>query len=579
MGLVLIHGDIIEQIPSLTSADRLEYRLTMAIQKLNDKISALVGLTDKIKVKLFLSSSLNAVAPYMRIGDLSQLPEKLESIVKNLNAKMYGKLEYEYFDPGEGQDIESELEKYNIMNLQWPALLDGKIQAGKGFIGLIMERGQKVVQLPLLGVTSIPLIGSRYNLADLEKMEETINEHLESLLNINEDAGYLMDHGTLRLLPNVPQGGYKRPDAISNFPSVIGKNYNLKHVRLSDDTISGSFNSLIIAAPQEDFTDYELFQIDQFLMRGKSLAIFLNTFKESPNDGEEGVFISQDTSLEKLLEHYGLRIKKSLVMDESCYQEDKPADMGGGKGPIHFVPIIKNQFINKDVEFMSNIKGLVVSHISPLELIQERITEDNLKAYNLFSSSEKSWEMSGKVNLNPLLLWPPKSEDEFKSFPLAYVLEGEFTSYFSGKPIPEKESKESDSKKKDAENQEEQEPEVNLSKIETSGQTLYKGKPGKILLIASDSVLKDNMFDPKGETTNATFIVNALDYLNNKEDIAVMRSKMHGYNPLYDISGGTKIFAKFFNIAGLPLLVVLFGLVVWFHRHSRKKRIKMMFQQ
>ncbi|HUU41104.1 MAG TPA: GldG family protein, partial [Desulfatiglandales bacterium] len=256
MGLVLIHGDIIEQIPSLTSADRLEYRLTMAIQKLNDKISALVGLTDKIKVKLFLSSSLNAVAPYMRIGDLSQLPEKLESIVKNLNAKMYGKLEYEYFDPGEGQDIESELEKYNIMNLQWPALLDGKIQAGKGFIGLIMERGQKVVQLPLLGVTSIPLIGSRYNLADLEKMEETINEHLESLLNINEDAGYLMDHGTLRLLPNVPQGGYKRPDAISNFPSVIGKNYNLKHVRLSDDTISGSFNSLIIAAPQEDFTDY-----------------------------------------------------------------------------------------------------------------------------------------------------------------------------------------------------------------------------------------------------------------------------------------------------------------------------------
>src|SRR6056297_3072825 len=42
MGLVLIHGDLIEKIPALTSTDQIEYELTTAINKLNNKISKLV---------------------------------------------------------------------------------------------------------------------------------------------------------------------------------------------------------------------------------------------------------------------------------------------------------------------------------------------------------------------------------------------------------------------------------------------------------------------------------------------------------------------------------------------------------
>ncbi|MGD8284281.1 MAG: GldG family protein, partial [Desulfobacterales bacterium] len=65
MGLVIIHGDLIERIPTITTTDGLEYKLTTAIQKMNNKISALLGLPEKIKIKLFLSSSIETVAPYM----------------------------------------------------------------------------------------------------------------------------------------------------------------------------------------------------------------------------------------------------------------------------------------------------------------------------------------------------------------------------------------------------------------------------------------------------------------------------------------------------------------------------------
>ena len=92
-------------------------------------------------------------------------------------------------------------------------------------------------------------------------------------------------------------------------------------------------------------------------------------------------------------------------------------------------------------------------------------------------------------------------------------------------------------------------------------------------------MLKDNMLDEKGRSPNAVFIMNVLDFMNNREDIAVMRSKEQQFNPLADTGAGTRTLVKSFNIAGLPVLVVLFGLLTWFRRASRKKRIQMMFEK
>ena len=92
-------------------------------------------------------------------------------------------------------------------------------------------------------------------------------------------------------------------------------------------------------------------------------------------------------------------------------------------------------------------------------------------------------------------------------------------------------------------------------------------------------MLKDNLLDPDGRNPNTMFILNTLDALNQRQDIAVMRSKEQQFNPLMETSAFAKTFIKTFNIAGLPALVVLFGLFVWVRRHSRKKQIQMMFQK
>ena len=588
MGLVLIHGDLIQRIPTITSTERLEYKLTTAIQKLNNKISALLSLTEKIRVKLFFSSSLKVVAPLMRLNKLPELPKTVENIVETLNSKVYGKLEFEHLDPTEDQSLEAVAEKYRILNLKWPALSGGQIQPGKGAIGLVMEYQDRVVNIPLIHVTRLPLIGTNYELVNVERMEETITDNLESLIDINEDLGYLADHGTLKLRRTSPGGprGKGDGDVAATFRTLISENYAIKNVNLRDEVIPDSTSCLVIAGPTETFTDYELFQIDQFLMRGKALALFLDAFNEimPPKQGEgfrgyrrEPMYVPLNTGLEKLLEHYGIRIKKSYVMDENCYKQQLSALFGGGERAIYFAPLIKNQFINHDLGFMENIKGLITLKISPLELNAERISENGLQAHRLFASSEKSWEMGGRISLNPLSIQPPQSGDAQKSIPLAYLLEGKFPSYFAGKPIPEK--KTAGESPKGEKEKAGKNADGDLSKIESEGEVLSQGKPGKILLIASSEMLRESLLDAEGRSPNAMFIMNVLDFLNNREEIAVMRSKVQRFNPLRDTGGGTKTFVKSLNIIGPPIGVILFGLVVLFRRHSRKKYIQMMFQK
>jgi ABC-type uncharacterized transport system involved in gliding motility auxiliary subunit len=241
---------------------------------------------------------------------------------------------------------------------------------------------------------------------------------------------------------------------------------------------------------------------------------------------------------------------------------------------------------------------MVALKISPLELIAERIKQNNLTAHRLIASSDKSWEMRGQINLNPLFIQPPPSADEMQSHPLAFLLEGEFPSFFEGKPIPVKEAKtqESDAPKDKQTSEEktndtvssaqsgtpesaDKPSDVDVSQITSEGQYTPKGKAAKIFIMASSDMFKDNVLDTTGRHPNAAFVMNIVDYLNGREDIAVMRGKEQRLNPLDDTTASVKTFVKTFNIAGLPILIVLFGLSVWFRRHSRKKQIQMMFHK
>ncbi|MCX6553603.1 MAG: Gldg family protein [Candidatus Aminicenantes bacterium] len=598
MGMALIHGDMVERIPTITGTEGLEYKITTVIQKMNNKISALLRLPEKIQVKLFLSSSLNIVAPYINVSGLGEIPAKVETLVNKLNEKNYGQLAFASHDPSADPAAAAGLAKYNLFQLQWQKQVDrqGKeIPGGSGVAGIVMQTSRKSLSIPLIRVLRIPLIGDQYQLESMENMEKYLGDGIESMLDINEKIAYLADFGTPPLQAGMVGPNQPQEQDLANFSGLVADSYSLQLVKLKDEKIPDNVNCLIIAGPKEEFSDYALFQIDQFLMQGKSLAILLDPFNEivpernpsyyNPNQGP--MYVPLNTGLEKLLAHYGIRCRKSYLLDENCYQQRQDPAYGGGEQPIYFAPLIASPYINEGSDFMKNIERLILFKAAPLEIDPARVKEAGLSARMLFSSSAKAWEMSGQINLNPYFIQKPQNAGQQKIYPLAYVLSGAFPSYFAGKPVPEKplaaaaaaQAKvKTAAVKKDAPKAAAKAA-IDMSKIKTAGSPIARGKAGKIFLIGTSEILKNNLLDQAGESPNALFLMNLLDFLNNREDVALMRGKRQRLNLMGEIKGGTKTFVKTFNIAGLPVLVVLAGILVWIRRKNRQKRIQLLFRK
>lgn len=587
MGMVLIHGDLIEKIPTITSTGGLEYEITEKIRKLNNKISALLNLREKAEVLLFLSSSLEAVGPYLKLPGLSQLPGKIKDIVIELNNKLYGKLEFRYLDPSDNIEVEKEAETYHLLRLHWKDFQDRRgstVQAGNGFAGLVVRYGKEAEEIRLIRVVKIPIFGTQYNMMNGEQIETAINEALETVININEEVGWLASHGCADISgPSMPGQQAKAP--LSNFNELLGESYSIKNINLDKDPIPEGLNALIIAGPKKDFSDYELYQIDQFLMKGKNLILFLDTFKEVMPQTPERMRFRQNqgpvhvplhTGIEKLMNHYGLSAEPAYVLDESCFKQRVPQSFGGGEKPIYFAPIIKKEWINEASDIMHNLKGLVMLKASPVQVDEQKAEGNDLKPSRLFSSSDRSWEMKGRIDLNPMFLRPPAPDEPRESVPLAYVLEGRFPSYFAGKPIPEKKTQTDDNEQDKGQKEDKG---VDTSEV-TIAETLKKGKkPGKVFLLGTSEILSNNVIDQAGRSPNAQFLMNVVDVFNNREAYALMRTKSQLFNPMEEIEPGTKTFIKSFNIVGLPVLVILTGLVVWLRRLRRKQTIQSMFSQ
>jgi ABC-type uncharacterized transport system involved in gliding motility auxiliary subunit len=191
--------------------------------------------------------------------------------------------------------------------------------------------------------------------------------------------------------------------------------------------------------------------------------------------------------------------------------------------------------------------------------------------------------MRDRITLNPMFLQPPGSNKEMESLPLAYLLEGSFESYFKGKEIPEKPAVPEEKTAKPEEKQKspptsQTETKPDLSQIGGQGSRRDQSAPAKILLIGSSEMVKDNLLDDDGQSTNAMFLMNMIDALNGREAVAAMRSKVQRFNPLRETEPFVKTLIKSVNMAGLPVMVVIFGVVTWALRQARKKKIQALFQ-
>jgi len=564
MGMVLVQGDLVETIPALANEANLEYRITSVINKISRKTSTMIAMSEPVKVDLVLSPELLGLS-----SDLSGYGDDLKRLVNRLNSENFGKLEFRQTDPS--TISAPDIKKYGLNTIGLRSGNDETARESKAYAGVVIRYKEESSSINLLNQG---LFG--YSMTAVADLEQPIGEIVEKMIGVNQSIGYLSSHGTPELYSNpyLQQQQQQQSKSAGNFNQLLSGDYNIKSVTI--DSMPGDVKTLVINGPTETFSDWELFQLDQFIMRGGSVAFFIDTHSEIIPSQQEMMYgqmpryIPLSTGLEKLLSHYGAELLPSYVMDENCFVQQQRNNFGGvEETPIYFAPKIDMEYINNDVPFMKNIKGLITLNISPVEIYADE--NRGIRSTSLFTSSNTSWTVNENINLyNPQGIFPPSMEDR-KSYDLAVLLEGTLPSYFTGKEIPVRPIPETD------------DPDTNRG-VTLSGDSvsdksnfISSAEAGRIFVSAGSAMLADNVLDASGVSPNAMLVQNMIDYLNGREDYALMRSKGQGYNPLEEVDSSTRTFLKGLNIVFLPILVILSGLIMWLHWNSRKKRIAAMF--
>ncbi len=569
MGLIIQQSDVVEKIEAITEPTGLEYSITSRIEKMSSKIDGLLRLREPIKVMLFMDGTLAALP----IDGIDTLKEKVASAVEKCNAGNYDKLRFEFVDPAVDRDASVTADRFGVPRLKWKAGQDrfGKfIPAGDASFGIVLKLDTRVESLD---ISIAPTITGRNVIAGLDQLEDRINDAVGAMVSANPRIGYITGHGEVELNDQQsPQGG-------AILRQVLSDVYEVQDIDLAAGDIPADLGLLIINGPRKAYTDSEVFKIDQFLMKGKAALFFLDSFNEI-NLGQQNPMMQQpvvvpvDTGLDGLLRAYGVVVNKNIVLDSSCAR----GNVNGAIKEFYHVPIIRKHGFDRDSVISKYLKGLAMIKVSSVDIEEATAKRLKLSRATLVSSSDESWQMTGQINLNPFYMMPPENRDDMSRYGLAVLVAGKFDSFYKGRAVPGP-----------AAGEKKQAPEtITVQKLE---KTVQSGTT-KIIVVGSSEItrsyflmnakriISSALSDPNDQDkifANGFFIHSMVDYLLGNVYIPEMSSKSLDYNPLDVSSDGTKIALKTVNIAGVPLLVILAGLLIWKRRSRRKKSIQERF--
>jgi hypothetical protein len=273
--------------------------------------------------------------------------------------------------------------------------------------------------------------------------------------NLKHKVGVLSGHDEIKLTDTnlVPSQGQKGGPSIQtiitqNFPFYSFQDVDLK---AGESEIDDALDGLVITQPAKDLNEKELRRIDQFMMKGKSLAIFASQVNEKANDATMNATLSAH-GLDKLLEGYGITLNKDVVLD---FGRSFHVNMltQGGIASARFPDLLD---VTDDSRFSGNetlldtsfpgffrLPEVVIPFASSIAIHPDKQPEAKV-AVVARSTPRSIAETGDTVELKPFKKWQPKGT--WTQFAVAAQLEGTLKTAFpsgdkQGVDAPEKSAK------------------------------------------------------------------------------------------------------------------------------------------
>ncbi|MFK7987884.1 MAG: GldG family protein [Sandaracinaceae bacterium] len=496
--------------------------------------------------------------------DLPQPYNTIEPYVRNLleeyEAAAGGRLTVTFIDPDEDEEKE-QAQADGVQELQHPGYENDSVTVKVGFRGMVIRY--------LGNRETIPVI------QDTRGLEYEISQAIRRLVREPLPVGIVSGHGS--------------PTTAEGLATLTGEleHYEMREVDLSSD-VDPALRALLLVNPTEELTEPELRRINAYVMGGGSLGIFGGTMNVSL-EGAAPAATQVSTGINTLLEGWGIQMGSSLVADARCGRVPLRTPIGL-QIPVAYppAPIIMFDETQREHPVLFRLNQAPFFFASPLTTTSRF---DELNGIVLGRSGEESsWLLTGdSIQLQPRdpREWQIGSETGPHSIMLA--LSGELPSAFPTAG--------------------EGEAAIDAESASTS--------EVRVLVAGSGAVLRDQFLPSRqraGQMTGGlAFALNAVDWLAADSDLIAIRAK-NIEDPAIDVPQDVRQAQEDFREAvssaaetgdetgieaaveehdaamesweskksiyrwgigfGLPIFVILFGLIRFAMRRNQQDRLR-----
>ncbi len=513
-----------------------QYKVSDATKKI------LKNLDDIVNIKVFFSKDLPPET-YNTVTTVKDLLSEYQNIAGK-------KLRITWVDPAEDAEAVNEARSLNVPEVTLQTVKKDKAQAMKGYMGIgILFADRK---------ESIPVVQNLNNLEyDLTQAIMKVKRTATPKVGIlkTQDADFVPEQigASMNMQEETTEKKY------SPLFDQLRQNYNVIPVDISEGKQIDSEIKTLIVPGSSRFTDRQIYEIDQFFMKGGNLIVLTDPVTISFQYGPNGSV--QESKLFDLLEHYGVRVERNLVLDAFCSQVSIPRNYGpftmNELVPYPYFVRVGNNGFDKNNPAVSSHPELILAWASAVTLKTD--SASGVKGSILASSSDQSWVASGHFDLMPKAEYSIPEKDQLKSQGLAAYLTGDFTSYFKGKSIPP-------AKEKSAGDTISQ---INLSP-EDANRTIQESNSKGNLVVVGDA---DFVSAQNTTRTNLLFMANMVDWLSLDDNLIQIRSrvlkdKTIDANVLKEGSKKPNMI-RLANIVSMPVIIIILGIFISIRRREK----------
>ncbi len=472
------------------------------------------NLDDRLVIKAYFTKNLP--------DQLADTRRFVRDLLSEYQAYSHGKLRFEFIDPSDEEKLKKEAQKNHIQPVSMRVAEHDQFTVKEVYLGLAFLYEGKTETIPLVQNTQ----GLEYDITSTIKKITSIGQVKIAMFS-KEDPDVKAMMQRLRGISNNYQ----------TLREMLSKNYEIQNTDLQEK-IKDDVKMLIFAGIKDSLDDKQLYNLDQFVMRGGNLLIF--------QDGVDADIQNQsakaiNSNLFDLLKSYGIKINKDIVIDAECnaIQIQRRQGFFSIATPVKYPPLILANKVNKKNIIVKNLDQIQFIFASPLDSTK---VENDVKFTPLIYSSDNSDLIKGpryNISYAQYMNKNLKAMLTGKSYILAGLYTGKFKSYFADNADYKDAKKESE----------------NAS-----------------IIVVGDSDFITELGAAKNPS-NIDFCLNSVDFLTDNKILIGLRSREVQYKPLKELTPSGRKIVKWINVLLSSIILIIFGILRYKAELKRRKHI------